>query len=140
MTSVVVDTSAMVAVLTAEPGCEWILDCLGDAESRLIAAPTAVELGIVLEARAPGAVGIAHRVLRDAQITVVPFDADLADRAIDAWRRFGKGRHPAGLNLGDCFTYALAEETGFPILCVGDDFSRSDLPVLGKNEGSVRGG
>jgi len=60
----------------------------------------------------------------------VPFDDDLAGRSLDAWRRFGKGRHLAGLKFGDCCTYALAERTGYPILCVGDDFARTDLPVL----------
>jgi len=69
-------------------------------------------------------------VLRDARISVEPFDAELADRATDAWRRFGKGRHPAALNLGDCFTYALGEQTGYPILCVGLAFAKTDLPVL----------
>jgi ribonuclease VapC len=57
-------------------------------------------------------------------------DADAADRALSAWRRYGKGRHPAGLNYGDCFVYALADRTGFPVLCTGDDFARTDLEVL----------
>lgn len=89
-----------------------------------------LELGIVAEARSPAATGIVRRVLRDAQITVTPFDAALAERALDAWRRFGKGRHPAALNLGDCFSYALAEATDCPILCVGDDFAQTDLPTF----------
>lgn len=54
----------------------------------------------------------------------------MAQRALDAWRRFGKGRHPAGLNFGDCCSYALAEATGYPILCAGNDFIRTDLAVL----------
>jgi ribonuclease VapC len=128
--SLVVDTSAMVAVLTAEAGCEWILDRLASASECLMSAPTAVELCIVLEARVPAAVGIARRALRDAGIEVVPFDSRLVDRATDAWRRFGKGRHPARLTYGDCFTYALAEETGHPILCVGEDFGRTDISVV----------
>jgi ribonuclease VapC len=66
----------------------------------------------------------------DAETTVTPFDDGMAQRALDAWRRFGKGRHPAGLNLGDCCIYALAEATGCPILCVGNDFSQTDLAVL----------
>lgn len=130
MTSLVVDTSAVVAILADEPGREWLSAQLAVAQERVMAAPTVLELGIVLEARTPAAVGIARRVLRDAQVDVVPFGAELEERAMQAWRRFGKGRHPAGLNFGDCFTYALAEETGFPILCVGDDFSRTDLPAL----------
>lgn len=130
MSSVVVDTSAVVAILADEPGREWLSAHLATAEQRVMAAPTALELGIVLEARTPAAVGIARRLLRDARVDLVAFDQALEERAMHAWRRFGKGRHPAGLNLGDCFTYALAEETGFPILCVGDDFLRTDLPVL----------
>jgi ribonuclease VapC len=107
---------------------------MASAGERLIAAPTAVELGIALEARAPAATGLGHRALRAADVAVVPSDAELADRALDAWRRFGKGRHHtgrhrAGLNLGDRFTYAVAEQRGYPVLCVGDDFSRTDLDV-----------
>jgi ribonuclease VapC len=71
-----------------------------------------------------------RRVRRDAEITVMQFDAGLAERALDAWRRFGKGRQPAALNFGDCCTYALAEATGCPVLCTGDDLARTDLPVL----------
>ncbi|MBY3554081.1 type II toxin-antitoxin system VapC family toxin [Modestobacter lapidis] len=126
----VVDTSAMVAILTGEPGGQWLSTQLGAAPDRIVAAPTVLELGIVLEARAPAAIGIAGRALRDAGVRVVPFDEELADRAQDAWRRFGKGRSAAALNLGDCVTYALAERTGYSILCVGDDFPRTDLPVL----------
>jgi ribonuclease VapC len=122
----VVDTSAVVAILADEPGREWLSAQLAGAERKVMAAPTALELGIVLEARTPAAVGIAQRVLRDARVELVPFGDELEERAMHAWRRFGK----AGLNLGDCFTYALAEETGFAILCVGDDFGRTDLPVL----------
>lgn len=130
MTAIVVDTSAVVAILTNEPGREWLSAELADATVRVIAAPTALELGIVLESRRPAAVGIARRFLRDANISIEPFGETLSDRALDAWRRFGKGRHAAALNLGDCFTFALAEETDFPILCVGNDFARTDRPVL----------
>lgn len=126
---VVVDTSALVAILTGEPTREWLKEQLLTAAERVIAAPTAVELGIVLEARS-AAPSIGRRTLRDSQIRVIAFDEELGERALDAWRRFGKGRHPAALNLGDCFTYALAEDTGYPILCTGTDFSRTDLEVL----------
>lgn len=129
MTGLVVDTSALVAVLQRESGCEWLAAELTGATSRVLTAPTALELGIVAESRAPSATGIGWRLLRDSEIEVVAFDEDLAVRAVDAWRRFGKGRHPAQLNFGDCCTYALAERTGHPILCVGDDFARTDLPV-----------
>ena len=130
MSALVVDPSAMVAILTGEPDRAWLAAQLATATERVIAAPTVLELGIVLEARAPAALGISRRALRDARISTVQFDDDLAERALDAWRRFGKGRHAAALNFGDCCTYALAEQTGYPILCTGDDFGRTDLPVL----------
>ena len=129
MSTVVVDTSAIVAVLAREPGHDWLAAQLARASDRLMTAPTALELGIVLEARSPAATGILRRTLRDAQIAVIPFDDNLADRTLDAWRRYGKGRHPAALNFGDCCSYALAEATGCPLLCVGDDFSLTDLTV-----------
>lgn len=130
MSALVVDTSAMVAILTDEPHRDWLSAQLATTTGHIIAAPTALELGIVLEARTPAAVGISRRALREARISVTPFDDDLAERALDAWRRFGKGRHRAALNFGDCCTYGLAERTGYPILCVGDDFARTDLPVV----------
>jgi ribonuclease VapC len=129
VTGLVVDTSAMVAILTGEPDRSWLSENLAAASDRLMAAPTALELGIVLEARSPAAVGISRRALRDARISTAAFDDDLAERALDAWRRFGQGRHPAALNFGDCCTYALAERTGYVLLCTGDDFAQTDLPV-----------
>lgn len=130
MTVLVVDTSAVVAILNAEPGGKWLASRLAAADGRLMAAPIALELGIVLEARRPAAAGIGRRVIRDARIEVVSFDDVLSERALEAWRRFGKGRHKAALNFGDCCTYALAEETGHPILCVGTDFPNTDLCTL----------
>lgn len=132
MSGVVVDTSAMVAVVQQEPGHDWLVQQLQDATTRQIAAPVALELGIVLEARAgsAAAAGISRQLLHDAQIQVVPFDEQLAERALEAWRAYGKGRHPAALNFGDCCTFALAAEHGQPILCAGDDFARTDHPVL----------
>jgi ribonuclease VapC len=129
VSGLVVDASAMVAIIGGEPGAEWLAAELAVAEERLMAAPTVVELGIVLEARKPGSVGIGQRALREAQVSTEPFDTELADRALQAWRRFGKGRHRAALDLGDCYTYALAERLGHPILCTGDDFARTDLDV-----------
>jgi ribonuclease VapC len=120
----------MVAIMTREAGAPWLAEQLAAAGTRVIAAPTALELGIVLESRSPAAVGIARRILRDARVDVVGFDESLFERAIDGWRRFGKGRHPAALNFGDCCSFALAEERGWPLLCVGQDFARTDLPVL----------
>jgi ribonuclease VapC len=130
LTELVVDTSALMSIMLREPARAWLLEQLSRVTERLIAAPTALEFGIVLEARIPGADGMAARAVRDSRVTVVDFTADLADRGLQAWRRFGKGRHPAALNFGDCCTYALAELTGLPILCTGNDFAHTDLPVI----------
>ncbi|MGQ0519804.1 MAG: type II toxin-antitoxin system VapC family toxin [Actinomycetota bacterium] len=131
MTGVVVDTSAAVAILLGEPAAEDLLAALAGGEPRLVSAATLVELGIVLEARlGPAGSGIVDRFVRDGGIEVVDFDRTHADRALEGWRRFGKGRHPAGLNLGDCFAYGLAVAGGHPVLCVGDDFARTDAGVV----------
>jgi ribonuclease VapC len=130
----VVDTSAAMAILTDEPGAAELLAHLAAADERVISAGTLLELGIVLEARV-GPVGrsIMDRFVRDGRIDIVSVDATQVDRALDGWRRFGKGRHRAALNLGDCFAYALADETGRTILCVGDEFAATDVEVLGPN-------
>jgi ribonuclease VapC len=120
-----------VAVILGEPGSEELAARLEDALTRLMPAATRVELGIVIEARLwPAGQDVVERFLRDAQVDIVPVDADLAARAMSGWRRYGKGRHPAGLNVGDCFTYALAERTGHPLLCTGDDFAATDMTVV----------
>lgn len=129
--SLVVDTSAAVAVILGEPGGEELAGHLEDALTRMMPAAIRVELGIVIEARlGPAGQDIVDRFLRDARIDIVSVDADLAARAMSGWRRYGKGRHPAGLNFGDCFTYALAERTGLPVLCTGDDFAATDITVV----------
>lgn len=128
---VVVDTSAVVAILQSEEGSDVLLERLAQSSPRLMSAATRVELGIVVEARlgAPGR-DLVERFLRDADVEVMAVDADAADRALSAWRRFGKGRHRAALNFGDCFSYALAEDTGVPLLCTGEDFTATDLPTV----------
>ena len=73
---------------------------------------------------------VVDRFLRDAKVDIVPVDADLADRAMSGRRRYGKGRHPPGLNFGDCFAYALADRTGHPVLCTGNDFAATDITVV----------
>lgn len=127
----VVDTWAAVAVIVGEPAGSFLAAALERATARLMSTASRVELGIVLEARY-GAVGadLTARFLRDADITHRPLDPDCAERAIGAWRRCGKGRHVAGLSYGDCSGYALAEQTGLPLLCTGDDFAATDLEVL----------
>jgi ribonuclease VapC len=129
--SLVVDTSAAVAVILGEPGSEELAAHLEDALTRMMSVAIRVELGIVIESRLwPAGQDVIDRFLRDAKIDIVPVDEDLAARAMSGWRRYGKGRHPAGLNFGDCFTYALAERTGHPVLCTGDDFAATDITVV----------
>lgn len=128
MSTVVVDTSAAVAVLSGEAQGADIIEVLGRATRRLMSAASFVELGIALEARfGPVGGAIADRFAREGSIDVVPVDKDQAEAAITAWRRFGKGRHPANLNYGDCFSYALAMVTGELLLCTGNDFAQTDL-------------
>lgn len=127
----VVDTSAAVAVVLGQPGAGELARHLEEATERVMPAAIQVELGIVLEARLwPGGQDVVERFLRDARIDVVPVDTELADRAMSGWRRYGKGRHPVGLDFGDCFTYALAERTGYAVLCTGDDFVATDVAVV----------
>ena len=129
--SLVVDTSAAVAVILGEPASEELAAHLENALARLMPAAIRVELGIVIESRlGPAGQDVVERFLRDARVDIVPVDADLAARAMSGWRRYGKGRHRAGLNFGDCFTYALAERIGHPVLCTGDDFAATDVAVV----------
>jgi ribonuclease VapC len=134
--SLIVDTSAAVAVILGQQGRDELVTYLEDALARLMPAAIRVELGIVIESRlGPAGQDIVDRFLRDAKIDIVPVDADLAARAMSGWRRYGKGRHPAGLNFGDCFTFALAEQTGQPVLCTGNDFVAADIPVMRPRSG-----
>jgi ribonuclease VapC len=127
----VVDTSAVVALLLNEASADSIARALDACASPIMSAATRAELGIVVEARA-GAAGKAElfSLLEAAEIDLIPLDGHGADRAIESWRRFGKGRHPAGLNFGDCFTYSLAEHFELPILCVGNDFAQTDATIV----------
>lgn len=128
---IVVDTSAVVAVLGNEPGADWLAETLAQTTAAVMPAATYLELGMVLESRlGPSETGIAGRFLRDAEIEIVDVTARAAERALESWRRFGKGRHPAKLNFGDCVVYGVAAELDRPILCVGEDFVRTDIGVL----------
>ena len=126
---IVVDTSAVVAVLFGEAGGDAIAQKL-TASPRVMSAATRVELGIVIEAKT-GAAGtqLLEEFLSRVDMQIEPVDARLAEEALVCWRRFGKGRHAAGLNFGDTFSYALARRLGQPLLFVGDDFSRTDVLV-----------
>lgn len=128
---IVIDTSAMMSILLGEPTGEAAARVLADAVAPLISAATVVELGIVSQARAGNAgAREASGLLRDVGSVVVPVDEAIAELAIAGWRTFGKGNHPAGLNFGDCFAYALARHAALPVLCVGDDFARTDIATV----------
>jgi ribonuclease VapC len=126
----VIDTSAVVAILFQEPDQRRYDEAIADAAVRLVSAVTRVELAFVVEGR-KGEDG-RERLERFFRLTgadVVAVTPAQADLAIDAFRRYGKGRHPAGLNIGDCFSYALAMATDNSLLFKGDDFGRTDVRV-----------
>jgi ribonuclease VapC len=125
----VVDTSALVAILLGEPDAGIFEQALVTAPVRLLSAVSRVELSFVIEGR-KGEAGRAdlELLLQEAGIEVVAVTPQQAGFAIDAFRRFGKGRHQAGLNIGDCFSYALARASGEKLLFKGDDFARTDIP------------
>lgn len=124
----VIDSSALVAIFLGEPERGFFLSLILRADRRLISAVTFVETGMVLEGRRGAAARReVKKLLDEAAIEIAAVDAELAATALDAWRKYGKGRHPAGLNLGDCFSYALARSSGEPLLAKGEDFARTDL-------------
>ncbi len=124
----VVDTSTLSAILFGEPEGPAFLKALSGPERKFMSAFTRLEASIVVEAR-KGDTGTQalSELVATSSIDTVPFDTGQAELALDAWRRFGKGRHPAGLNLGDCAAYALARFIGEPLLYKGDDFPKTDV-------------
>ena len=129
---IVLDSSAIVAVMLAEPGYQTILERMGAAELLAAGTPTEMETAIVLSARmGRDARPELDAFLREADVEIIPFTADHYRAAVDAFLRFGKGRHAAALNFGDCLAYAVATVAGLPLLFVGADFSRTDLGVAG---------
>jgi len=100
-------------------------------QNRLMSAATLVETGLVIESRYGAAGGRELDVLiAKAGLSIEPVTAEQADVAREAWRRYGKGRHAAALNFGDCFSYALARTTGEPLLFKGDDFTQTDVSIV----------
>ncbi len=124
----VVDSSALIAILRGEPEEPAFRNVIRTAPNRLLGAPTRVEASMVaLGRRGEPGLEQMQALIERLELEVVPFSDDQAKLAIEAFRRFGKGRHPAGLNYGDCFSYALAKATGEPLLFKGDDFSQTDI-------------
>ncbi len=126
----ILDSSAIVSIALKEPDYEVLLNKLLMVEDAAIGAPTMVETAIVLSARLQmDARGLLARFIEEAGITLIPFSDAHYAMAVQAWLRFGKGRHPAALNFGDCLSYAAARLVDRPLLCKGNDFSQTDLKV-----------
>ena len=125
----IIDTSALVAILRNEPEARAFAQAIDSARARRISAATYVEVGAVIDgARDPVASRRLDELLDVARITIEPVTEDQARRAREAYRDFGKGSgHPAALNFGDCFAYALATSTGEPLLYKGNDFTMTDI-------------
>jgi ribonuclease VapC len=129
---VVLDSSAIVAIHLKEPGCERLLDVIdtavGKSEALVIGVPTLLETAMVLTARlGQDARPLLSVFLRRIDAEVVAFQQEHLDAAMMAFLRFGRGRHPAALNFGDCMAYAVASVAGMPLLFTGGDFSRTDI-------------
>ena len=124
----IVDTSAILAILFGEPEGEDLTGSLCEAGVRLLCSVNALEAAIVVSAR-KGAPGLRELdlLLHVADVGVVPFTDEQLLLAREAYERFGRGRHPAGLNLGDCCAYALSKHSGEPLLFKGEDFVRTDI-------------
>jgi len=127
---VILDASALVAIALDEPEREILVAKINAADSVALGAPTVVEAGIVLSARTgQDASVVLVELLTAAEAVVIEFGERHWRVAVSAWGRFGKGRHPAGLNFGDCLTYATALVAGEPLLAKGDDFTQTDIPL-----------
>jgi ribonuclease VapC len=124
----VIDTSALVAILLGGPEAEPFALAIAGDPKRLISTFTALETAIVIEAKKGESGGRElDLLLHQARIEMAPLTAEQVEIARSAWRRYGRGRHPAGLNIGDCCSYALAKCAGEPLLFKGDDFSQTDI-------------
>ncbi|HYD66228.1 type II toxin-antitoxin system VapC family toxin [Azospirillum sp.] len=125
---IVVDTSALVAILRKEEDAVRYANALADAERCLMSTVSRLEAAMVLVGRGVAeSADVLDRLVQEAGIEVVPFDDIQASLARHAFYRYGKGRHPASLNMGDCVSYALARAWRSPLLFKGNDFSRTDI-------------
>jgi ribonuclease VapC len=126
----VLDTSALIALLLGEPNAPRLAAAVQGSPARSVSVASMLETSLVMQARV-GEQGDLEvdALVRDLELDVVPVDADQLRLARDAAVRFGKGRHPAGLNYGDLFSYALAASLGQPLLCTGGDFAQTDIAL-----------
>lgn len=127
----ILDSSAIIAMINRESPAELLERALAAARHPKVGAPTRLESGIVLGAKF-GIRGktLLARFLQEWEVATVAFGDRHADVAIEAYHRFGKGRHPAKLNMGDCLSYAVANIEREPLLCIGDDFPQTDLALV----------
>ncbi len=124
----VIDTSALAAILFREPERQKFLEAIVSDARRLVSAATMLETGMVVEGRQGEAAGREFDLFAvRAGLQIAPFDAEQLEIARSAWRKYGKGRHRAGLNFGDCFSYALAKSTGERLLAKGTEFASTDV-------------
>jgi ribonuclease VapC len=122
------DSSVIVAIHLREPGYERLIDAIDGADVVAVGIPTLLETAMVLTSRLGyDARPMIHAFLRRLDAQLVPFDEEHLDAAITAFLRFGRGRHPAALNFGDCMSYAIASFAGMPLLYTGEDFTRTDI-------------
>jgi len=129
----VIDTSAILAVLLGEPDAEDLSRVIAQDSKRLVSALSALEAAIVIHTRkGPAGTRELDLFLHSARATVVSLDADQVLLARTAYEKYGKGRHPAALNLGDCCSYALSRSSGEPLLFKGNDFSKTDILTVGR--------
>lgn len=127
---IVVDTSALVAILKVEPDAAELLRCLGESRTNRMATATLLEAQMVVISQL-GDSGLAELelLLSRAQVQPTPFDTNHLHWALHGWRHYGQGRHKAALNLGDCFSYGLAKALDAPLLFKGEDFQYTDVKV-----------
>jgi len=128
---VVIDTSAIIALMLNEPQSASLETSIREDPTRIMSAASALEAAIVCQQRFGEQGGaVLDRWIEKAGVVLVPFDGDQLGAAREAYRRFGRGRHPAGLNYGDCFAYALSSVSGQPLLFVGNDFNQTDVDAV----------
>lgn len=125
----VIETSALVAILLEEPEASAFLEVMASGSTLLLSAVSLLEASLVLQTRKDAPIYEELQLfIEESGIVVVPFSHAHAEIAHEAWKRYGKGRHRASLNFGDCCSYALAKSTGEPLLYKGEDFRHTDLP------------
>ena len=127
----ILDASTILAVLLNEPSGERAIGHIGASGVVAAGAPTLVETAMVLSNRLKrDPLPLMHAFIREAELEIIPFSQEHYEVGLDAFQRFGKGRHPAALNIADCLTYAVARLAQMPLLCTGDDFPRTDLKTI----------